>query len=70
MVDRATRWTRLSTLVSMHQDAPREIESLIGEAVDMIVHIARTGCGRRVVRDLLEVEGFDRVKQTYNTKKR
>jgi Flp pilus assembly CpaF family ATPase len=54
----------------MHQDAPREIESLIGKAVDIIVHIARTECGGRIVREVIEVESFDRVKQTYNTKKR
>jgi len=57
---------RLSTLVSMHPDAPREIEPLIGEAVDVIVHIARTEGGGRVVRDVLEVKNFDRIKQVYN----
>ena len=43
------------------------IESLIGEAVDVVVHIARTGKGR-VVREILEVQDFDRAKQTYNMK--
>ena len=43
------------------------IESLIGEAVDVIVHIARTDKGR-VVREVLEVEDFDRAKQTYTVK--
>lgn len=56
--------TRLSTLVSMHPNAPRDIEPLIGEAVDIVVHIARTEKGR-IVRELLEVEGFDRSKQEY-----
>jgi Flp pilus assembly CpaF family ATPase len=41
------------------------IESLIGEAVDVIVHIARTQKGH-VVREVLEVKDFDRAKQTYN----
>jgi type IV secretion system protein TrbB len=59
--------TRLSTLVSMNQDAPREIESLIGEAVDIVVHIARTEKGR-VVKELLEVENFDRVTQNYKVR--
>jgi type IV secretion system protein TrbB len=59
--------TRLSTLVSMHQDAPREIEPLIGEAVDIIAHIARTATGR-VVREVIEVEGYDRAKQRYQIK--
>jgi len=59
---------RLSTLVAMHPNAPRGmIESLIGEAVDVIVHIARTDKGR-VVREVLEVKDFDRTKQTYNVK--
>jgi type IV secretion system protein VirB11 len=57
--------TRLSTLVSMHPDAPREIEPLIGEAVDIIVHIARTEKSR-VVREILKVVDFDRRNQAYN----
>ena len=59
--------TRLSTLVSMSKDAPRDIESLIGEAVDVIIHITRTEKGR-IVRELLEVESFDRATQTYKVK--
>jgi type IV secretion system protein TrbB len=58
--------TRLSTLVSMSKEAPRDIESLIGEAVDIIVHIARRQEGR-IVRELLEVIGYDRTKQRYDT---
>jgi type IV secretion system protein VirB11 len=59
---------RLSTLVAMHPNAPRGlIESLIGEAVDIIIHIARTANGR-IVREILEVQDFDRAKQTYNLK--
>ena len=42
----------------MNQDAPREIEPLIGEAVDVIVHIERTPAGR-VVMEIVEVFGFD-----------
>jgi P-type conjugative transfer ATPase TrbB len=57
--------TRLSTLVSMHPDAPREIEPLIGEAVDIVVHIARTEKSR-VVREILKVIDFDRRNQAYN----
>jgi Flp pilus assembly CpaF family ATPase len=49
----------------MHPDAPREIEPLIGEAVDFIVHIARTDKGR-VVREILRVIDFDRRNQLYN----
>jgi type IV secretion system protein VirB11 len=47
--------TRLSTLVSMNPFAPREIGPLIAEAVDIVVHIARTDKGR-VVREVLEVK--------------
>jgi Flp pilus assembly CpaF family ATPase len=55
---------RLSTLVSMNSSAPRDIDSLIAEAVDIIVHIARAGTGR-VVQEIIEVSGFDRAKQRY-----
>jgi P-type conjugative transfer ATPase TrbB len=64
----AAALNRLCTLVAMHPNAPHGlIESLIGEAVDIIIHIARTDKGR-VVREILEVQEFDRVTQTYNTK--
>lgn len=57
---------RLSTLVAMNPNAPQGmIENLIGEAVDVIVHIARTEKGR-IVREILEVTDFDRTKQVYN----
>jgi type IV secretion system protein TrbB len=57
--------TRLLSLVSRNQEAPRDIEPLIGEAVDVIVHIERTAKGR-VVREILQVFGFDRATQTYS----
>jgi P-type conjugative transfer ATPase TrbB len=56
--------TRMSSLVSRNQEAPREIEPLIGEAVDVIVHIARTDKSR-LVQEIVEVFGFDRAKQRY-----
>ena len=56
--------TRLSALVSMSKEAPRDIESLIAEAVDVIVHIARTQAGR-IVREIIQVTGYDRAKQKY-----
>jgi P-type conjugative transfer ATPase TrbB len=56
--------TRLSSLVSMSKEAPRDIESLIGEAVDLIVHIERTK-ESRVVREIIQVTGYDRAKQRY-----
>lgn len=49
---------RLAMLISMHQDAPRPIEPLIGDAVHLIIHIARTDTGGRRVSELLGVHGF------------
>ena len=49
--------TRLKSLVSRHHSAPSEIEPLIGEAVQVVVHIARTPDGRRV-QEILEVSGY------------
>jgi type IV secretion system protein VirB11 len=48
---------RLAMLISMHPDSPRPIEPLIGEAVHIIVHIARTPEGRSV-QEILEVCGY------------
>lgn len=48
---------RLAMLISMHPEAPRPIEPLIGEAVHLVVHIARTAEGRRV-NEILEVSGY------------
>ncbi|MBA4143569.1 MAG: P-type conjugative transfer ATPase TrbB [Nitrosospira sp.] len=52
--------SRLAMLISMHPDSPRPIEPLIGEAVQLIVHIARTPQtqGRRI-EEILEVSGFE-----------
>ncbi|HVI56688.1 MAG TPA: P-type conjugative transfer ATPase TrbB [Luteibacter sp.] len=50
--------SRLSMLISMHRDAPRPIEPLIGEAVHLLVHISRTPSGRRV-QEIVAVEGFE-----------
>jgi type IV secretion system protein VirB11 len=49
--------TRLKSLVSRNKSAPAEIEPLIGEAVHVVVHIARTHDGRRV-QEILEVSGY------------
>lgn len=48
---------RLVMLISMHPDSPSPIEPLIGQAVHVIVHIARTAEGRRV-EEILEVSGY------------
>jgi type IV secretion system protein VirB11 len=48
---------RLKSLITRNASAPAEIEPLIGEAVHLVVHIARTPEGRRI-EDILEVSGF------------
>jgi type IV secretion system protein VirB11 len=49
--------SRLAMLISMHPDSPKPIEPLIGEAVQLIVHIARTP-GERRVEQILEISGY------------
>ena len=48
---------RLKSLITRNASAPAEIEPLIGEAVHLVIHIARTPEGRRV-EEILEVSGF------------
>jgi type IV secretion system protein TrbB len=57
---------RLSMLISMHPDSPKQIEPLIGEAVQLIVHIARTPEGRRV-SEIVEILGYENGKYTTKT---
>ncbi|PHV05426.1 P-type conjugative transfer ATPase TrbB [Janthinobacterium sp. BJB412] len=49
--------TRLKSLVSRNEAAPADIEPLIGEAVHLIVHIARAPDGRRV-QEIMEISGY------------
>lgn len=56
--DATAALSRLSLLISMHPDSPRPIEPLIGEAVQLIVHIARQGNGSRRIEEILEVSGY------------
>lgn len=49
---------RLAMLISMHPDSPNPIEPLIGQAVHLLVHIARTPEGRKV-QSILEVTGYE-----------
>jgi type IV secretion system protein TrbB len=59
--DAASGLTRLSTLVSMHPHAPREIAPLIADAVDLLVFIERTHSTPtpRKVSEILELHGFE-----------
>jgi type IV secretion system protein VirB11 len=57
---------RLATLLSMNPNAPRLIEPLIGDAVDVLVHIARKeGGAGRIVREVLAVEKWDVTRGEY-----
>lgn len=56
---------RLAMLISMHPDSPSPIEPLIGEAVHVVVHIAREEGGRRV-QEIIEVSGYENGR--YNIK--
>ena len=49
---------RLEMLISMHPDSPSPIQPLIGEAVDVLVHIARTPSGGRCIQEIIEVSGY------------
>lgn len=49
--------SRLAMLVSMHADAPAQIEPLIGDCVHLIVHIERSGHGRRI-NQIARVNGY------------
>lgn len=55
--DARSALTRLTTLVSMHSNAPRAIEPLVAQAVDLIIQIQRTPTGRKVT-EVLQVEDF------------
>ncbi|MCU7799129.1 MAG: P-type conjugative transfer ATPase TrbB [gamma proteobacterium symbiont of Lucinoma myriamae] len=52
---------RLSTLISMNTHAPRQIESLIVEAVHVLISIVKTSEGRKI-QDIIEVLGFENGK--------
>ena len=49
---------RLAQLISMHSDSPKKIEPLIGEAVQCVIHIARTQEGRRIA-EIVELLGYE-----------
>lgn len=50
---------RLLMLVSMHPDCPTPIEPLIGEAVHVVVNIAKNPDGTRCIREIIEVLGYE-----------
>lgn len=50
--------TRLKSLISRNESAPSDIEPLIGEAVHMVIQIARVPDGRRV-QEIIEISGYE-----------
>ena len=50
--------TRLRSLITRNKAAPAEIESLIGEAVHVVAHIARTPDKGRRVLEILAIDGY------------
>jgi pilus assembly protein CpaF len=58
--------TRFANLVlrSHSQAAFADVEAEIGEAVDFVVHIEREP-GRRVVREVIRLDGYDRTTQAF-----
>jgi type IV secretion system protein VirB11 len=48
---------RLAMLISMNPESPRPIEPLIGEAVHVVVFIAKTQEGRRI-QEIIAVSGY------------
>ena len=56
--DEVSALTRLKSLITRNESAPDEIEPLIGEAVHVIVHIARTPEGR-AVQGIIEISGYE-----------
>jgi P-type conjugative transfer ATPase TrbB len=50
--------TRLRSLISRNLFAPREIEPVIGEAVNVIVQISKTSEGRRI-KEIREIQGYE-----------
>ena len=49
---------RLAMLISMHPESPAPIEPLIGEAVQLVIHIVKTPQGGRKVQEIIEVSGY------------
>jgi pilus assembly protein CpaF len=41
------------------------VEAEIGEAVDFVIHVERQP-GRRIIREVLRLQGYDRASQTFH----
>jgi len=57
--------TRLASLISMARDYPKPIAPLIGEAVDLIVHIAKENNSRKI-KQILRVTCYNTQTNSYD----
>lgn len=55
---------RIEGLVSRHNNAPDDKKSVIGNAVDLIINIRKTGTIRKI-EEILEIERYDKSKNEY-----
>lgn len=62
--------TRLESLINESEDVRgSDIRSLIGETVDVIINISKTGSeAGRNIQEIIEVEGYDPLSKKYNTR--
>jgi pilus assembly protein CpaF len=59
--------SRFANLVmrSHAQSTISDVEAEIGEAVDFVIHVERQP-GRRIIREVLGLHGYDRASQTFH----
>ena len=55
---------RIEGLVSRHPYSPDDKKSVIGNAVDLIINIRKTGTARKV-EEILEIDSYDKIKNEY-----
>lgn len=55
---------RLEGLVTRHPFAPKDIKSVICNAIDLIINIRKTGLVRKI-EEIIEIEKFDKIKNEY-----
>ncbi len=55
---------RIEGLVTRHEYAPKDIKSVICNAINIIVNIRKVGSERKV-EEIIELDGFDQIKNSY-----
>ncbi|WP_242680838.1 P-type conjugative transfer ATPase TrbB [Pasteurella multocida] len=59
---------RVVTLVSKNKEAPRNIENMVGQILDIIIFIEKDkSSGKRCVKELVEVVGYENNKFIFNS---